>query len=114
MTANYRFTIAFENARETDYVMEKFYDPLIIGSVPIYLGAPNVAEFAPGEHCYIDASEFGSARDLADFLLSMSDEEYTRYHDWRRDPLRTEFLRMCESRPAHILSPLISEIRSAS
>ena len=114
MMANYRFAIAFENARETDYVTEKFYDPLIIGSVPIYLGAPNVAEFAPGEHCYIDASEFGSARDLADFLLSMSDEEYTRYHDWRRDPLRTEFLRMCESRPAHILSPLISEIRSAS
>lgn len=40
--ANYKFTLAFENAIGKDYVTEKFFDPLIAGSVPIYLGAPNV------------------------------------------------------------------------
>ena len=43
-----KFVIAFENACATDYVTEKFFDPLIAGAVPIYLGAPNINEFAPG------------------------------------------------------------------
>ena len=51
---------------------EKFFDPLIVGSVPVYLGAPNVAELAPGEHCYIDAAEFpGSLGGLAEYLLAL-------------------------------------------
>lgn len=36
---NYKFTIAFENAISEDYVTEKFFDPLTMGSVPVYLGA---------------------------------------------------------------------------
>src|SRR5204863_10198514 len=39
--ASYRFTLAFENALEEDYVTEKLYDPLVAGSVPVYLGAPD-------------------------------------------------------------------------
>ena len=54
----YKFVIAFENACATDYVTEKFFDPLIAGAVPIYLGAPNINEFAPGEHCFIHANDF--------------------------------------------------------
>jgi len=50
---HYKFTLAFENALARDYVTEKFFDPLVAGSVPIYLGAPNVETFAPGAHCYI-------------------------------------------------------------
>ena len=38
----YKFVIAFENAIEEDYVTEKFYDPLLAGSVPVYLGAPSI------------------------------------------------------------------------
>ena len=37
---------------------EKFYDPLLTGSVPVYLGAPNVAEHAPAAQCYIDVRDF--------------------------------------------------------
>lgn len=38
--------MAFENVIAMDYVTEKFYDPLIAGSVLVYLGAPNIADFA--------------------------------------------------------------------
>jgi len=111
IAGRYRFVLAFENACEPDYVTEKFFDPLIFGAVPVYLGAPNVADFAPGENCYIDASEFSSARELAEFLMSMSDEEYLRYHAWRSQPRRTEFVSLCEEISPAFLSPLVQSIR---
>jgi len=79
----YRFTVAFENSVATDYVTEKFFQPLVAGSVPIYRGAPNVAQFAPAPGCYIDANDFSGPTELADYLQSLTDEQYNRYHDWR-------------------------------
>ena len=92
--AHYRFIIAFENAIAEDYVTEKFYDPLLAGAVPIYLGAPNVEDFAPGDRCYIDVRDFASPRELADYLQRcMTDnDEYMKYHQWRHEPWRTNFL----------------------
>ena len=111
ISARYRFVLAFENAREPDYVTEKFFEPLIFGAVPVYLGAPNVEDFAPGDHCFIDASTFSSARDLAEFLTTMSEADYERYHSWRNQPRRSEFIELCERLPRTFLSPLISSIR---
>src|SRR5262249_26803074 len=61
--ARYKFTLAFENSLARDYVTEKLYDPLIAGSVPVYQGAPNADEFAPGELCFVNADDFGGPRD---------------------------------------------------
>ena len=41
------FTAAFEDSMAVDYVTEKVYDALHAGSVPLYLGAPNILEFVP-------------------------------------------------------------------
>lgn len=38
--ARYKFTLAFENADCEDYITEKLWRPLIVGSVPIYYGSP--------------------------------------------------------------------------
>jgi hypothetical protein len=105
--AGYRFTIAFENAIGEDYVTEKFFDPLRVGSVPVYRGAPNVAGFAPGERCYVDATAFPGPHELARFLAEMSDEEYGRYHEWRHRPLSPEFTRRCEQVAGHALERLL-------
>ena len=96
--AGYKFTLAFENARTTDYVTEKFYDPLVAGSVPVYLGAPNVHDFAPGEHCFINVDDFASPRALAEYLLSLhvDDAAYKAYFSWKQRPLRPEFCTMLE------------------
>src|SRR6185503_6597714 len=69
--SGYKFTIAFENSCTQDYVTEKFFDPLVAGSVPIYLGAPNVEEFAPGDHCFINAADFPDPKMLAEYLLAV-------------------------------------------
>lgn len=40
--SQYKFVIAIENAKCEDYITEKLWRPLIVGSVPIYLGSPSV------------------------------------------------------------------------
>jgi hypothetical protein len=106
--AGYRFTIAFENAIGEDYVTEKFFDPLRAGSVPVYRGAPNISDFAPGERCSIDATAFPGPYELARFLAEMTDEEYGQYHEWRQRPLSPEFTRRCEHVAGHALERLLS------
>lgn len=61
----YKFTIAFENAISKDYVTEKFFEPLIAGSVPIYLGAPNIDRFSPGKDAFIDVRDYDSPKKMA-------------------------------------------------
>lgn len=90
----YKFCIAFENTLEEDYVTEKFFQPLLAGTIPVYRGAPNVAQYAPGENCYIDANQFDSPKQLAEYLLHLANDQnaYDAFFDWRSKPLRDEFL----------------------
>ena len=99
----YRFTLAFENSIAPDYVTEKFFAPLAAGSVPVYLGAPNVGDFAPGERCYLDVRDFAGPRELAAHLAALATDEaaYAGMLAWKRRPLRSDFVRRVEacSRP---------------
>jgi len=92
--SKYKFIIAFENAMGDDYVTEKFYDPLLVGSVPVYMGAPNVEEFAPGDHSYINAKDFESPQELAHYLKKCLEDkdEYMKYHNWKNAPLRKDYI----------------------
>jgi hypothetical protein len=96
--SRYRFTLAFENSIAPDYVTEKFFDPLLVGSVPVYLGAPNIADYAPGANCYIDVREFASPRELAGHLLDLAADEqrYARHLSWRTSALDPRFISMVE------------------
>jgi alpha-1,3-fucosyltransferase 10 len=86
--ARYKFCLAFENSLARDYVSEKFFDPLLAGTVPVYRGAPNIADFAPGPHSYIDANDFRGPAELAEYLtyLDGNDDAYLAYFAWRKNP----------------------------
>lgn len=45
----YRFSIVIENARNEAYFTEKIVDSLLCETIPIYWGAPNIADFFDGE-----------------------------------------------------------------
>jgi hypothetical protein len=94
----YRFCLAFENAIAPDYVTEKFYDPLLAGSVPVYLGAPNIAEFAPVEGCYINAADFAGPAELAAYLLQLNRDEpaYDRFLNWQERAYTEPFKALCQ------------------
>jgi len=91
--SRYKFTLAFENSFATDYVTEKLYEPLMVGSVPVYRGAREVAELAPSPDCYIDASNFTSGRELGSYLnhLNSHHDEYLAYQQWREHQFSAPF-----------------------
>lgn len=91
--AGYKFDLAFENACAEDYVTEKFFDPLVVGSVPVYLGAPNVEAFTPGDRCFINTSDFHNPRELAEYLMHLDhdDAAYAAYFAWKEQPFRPSF-----------------------
>ncbi len=94
----YKFVIAFENSILEDYVTEKLYDPLLAGSVPIYMGAPNVHEFTPASDCLINTDYFTSPKELASYLKQCyeDDTEYMKYHRWREEPWNETFVKKVE------------------
>jgi len=103
LIGHYPFTIAFENSIGDDYVTEKFYDPLIAGSVPIYLGARNVAELAPAERCFLDVRDFANPRALAGHLRALLGDSaaYDGLLAWKRRPLRPEFRALLDRQRTH-------------
>ncbi|MEM6795689.1 MAG: glycosyltransferase family 10 [Acidobacteriota bacterium] len=98
LMARYKFTLAMENSISEDYVTDKFFDPLRVGSVPVFRGSADVKMLAPHPDCYIDAADFDSPADLADYLqrLDEDDEAYARLHAWRNEGFSPLFARHLE------------------
>jgi hypothetical protein len=72
---NYKFTLCLENMRYPSYVTEKIIDCFIAGSIPLYLGAPDVSKYIPSD-CYVDISSFRTENELFDFIHSMPEQTY--------------------------------------
>lgn len=111
--SNYKFTIAFENAIAKDYVTEKFYDPLIAGSIPIYLGATNIGDFAPGDQCYINVNDWDSPESLAQYIMSVSDDcdLYESYFSWKAKNFKPSFLNLIEKNKEHAFVRMCRKIQ---
>ena len=64
----YRFTITFENAEsDLGYISEKIWDPMIIGTVPIYFGEQSIAEHV-WPSAFVDARQFKNDSELFEFV----------------------------------------------
>jgi hypothetical protein len=78
----YKFSLCFENVLLGGFVQEKIIDSLYAGCVPVYWGAPDIADIIP-ENCFIDFRKFGCDFARLDQYLRMMDEgtynEYIRH-----------------------------------
>ncbi|XP_078317391.1 GDP-fucose protein O-fucosyltransferase 3-like isoform X1 [Crassostrea virginica] len=85
LAAKYKFTLAMENAVCDDYITEKLWRPLRLGSLPIVFGSPKVKDFLPSNKSAILVSDFSSVKELAEFLkeLDANDEKYKDFFDWK-------------------------------
>jgi hypothetical protein len=106
--SRYRFNLAYENCIDRDYVTEKWFDCLLAGCVPVYLGAPNIAEFAPAPDSYVDATAFGDTAALARHLceIAASPAAYASFFSWKQRPLPASFVRLFDGQEIPFLHRL--------
>lgn len=76
--SKYKFAICYENAPYDGYVTEKIYDCLAAGTIPVYLGAPDIETIVPPD-CFIDFRRFKDYEELHKYLVSFSDEDIEKY-----------------------------------
>lgn len=96
LMAKYKFTIAFENAIGDDYITEKLWRPLMLGSVPIYLGSSsvhvihnfidenrscesyswfNIQDWLPHSNAIVSILHFSSPETLATHLHAINEDD---------------------------------------
>ena len=76
--SNYNFSLCFENMILKGWVTEKIFDCFFAGTIPIYLGSPDIEDHIPSE-CYIDMRDFNDYSDLLSHLKSLTPEDIQRY-----------------------------------
>ncbi|GJP86270.1 hypothetical protein CLOP_g16314 [Closterium sp. NIES-67] len=82
--SHFLFSLALERQPHPAYVTEKFFLPLLAGSVPIYYGAPDVSAFAPPDS-FIDGRAESEESILRRVQAMRSNATaYLGYHAWRR------------------------------
>jgi hypothetical protein len=80
LLAGYRFALVFENTRFPGYISEKLFDCFFARCIPIYSGAPDVAQYVPPA-AFIDVRQFPSFPELERFLRRINEEDARRYVD---------------------------------
>ncbi|XP_030645572.1 alpha-(1,3)-fucosyltransferase 9-like [Chanos chanos] len=83
-----KFYLSFENSEYKDYITEKLYNVLQLGTVPVVSGPSrqNYENFVPKD-AFIHVNDFKSMKDLANYLLflDLNDDMYRKYFSWRRN-----------------------------
>jgi hypothetical protein len=90
--SRYTFAVCFENMTLEGWITEKIFDCFYAGTVPIYLGAPDIERWVPAE-CFIDMRGFDGYEELREFLYSLSANQIEAYRVAARDFLRSEQFR---------------------
>jgi hypothetical protein len=95
--AGYRFALAIENTRFAGYISEKLFDCLVAGTIPVYDGAPDVAQYVPRE-AFVDMRQFADYAALERFLRALSEREAGAYLKAGQEFLNSPaFERFCAS-----------------
>jgi len=87
--AGCKFNLCIENLRYNGYITEKIIHSFVAGSIPVYLGAPDVEEFIP-KKCFIDVRDFKTNEELFDFMNNLSPAEAQQYIKNGRDFLNSD------------------------
>ncbi|CAH2106151.1 unnamed protein product [Euphydryas editha] len=66
--SRYMFVVAIENGVCDDYVTEKFWRAIKIGTVPIYFGSPTIRDWLPNNKSAILIEDFPRPKQMSDYL----------------------------------------------
>jgi len=91
--SRYRFAICFENMAMPGYITEKMFDCFFAGTIPVYLGAPDVVKYVP-KSCFIDMRGFDDYAELYSYLSNLSGQDISSFREAAR-----EYLASAQYRP---------------
>ncbi|TYH85954.1 hypothetical protein ES332_D01G008200v1 [Gossypium tomentosum] len=99
----YKFSLAFENSNEEDYVTEKFSNLLLQGSVPVVIGAPNIEDFAPSSDSYLHIKDLKDVRSIAEQMkyLAGNPDAYNRLLRWKQEGPTDTFKALVDMAAVH-------------
>ncbi|XP_057465682.1 glycoprotein 3-alpha-L-fucosyltransferase A-like [Actinidia eriantha] len=99
----YKFSLAFENSNEEDYVTEKFFQSLVAGSIPVVVGAPNIQDFAPASGSILHIGELKDAESVAKTMkyLAENADAYNRSLRWKFEGPSDSFKALVDMAAVH-------------
>lgn len=100
---HYKFSLAFENSNEEDYVTEKFFQSLVAGSVPIVVGAPNIQDFAPAPGSILHIKELKDAVSVARTMKHLAENAnaYNQTLRWKFEGPSDSFKALVDMAAVH-------------
>ena len=94
IASKYRMFLQIENTITKDYITEKLTVAYGSGAIPVYWGTPEVYNWVPGNHTFIDISKYSNAEKLAEYLKSIDeDDNLFNYHTSNFDWEKTETMK---------------------
>ncbi|XP_024967893.1 glycoprotein 3-alpha-L-fucosyltransferase A-like isoform X2 [Cynara cardunculus var. scolymus] len=99
----YKFSLAFENSNEEDYVTEKFFQSLVAGSVPVVVGAPNIQDFAPAPGSILHIKELKDIDSVAKTMKHLAENPvaYNESLRWKYDGPSDSFMALVDMAAVH-------------
>jgi glycoprotein 3-alpha-L-fucosyltransferase len=100
---HYKFSLAFENTNEEDYVTEKFFQSLVAGSVPVVVGAPNIEEFAPSPDSFLHIKQMDDVKAVAKKMKYLADnpDAYNQTLRWKHEGPSDSFKALIDMAAVH-------------
>jgi len=75
-----KFNFAVENLSYDGYVTEKILETMVAKTIPVYLGAKDIADYVPSG-CFIDLRKFDSFDALYEYMNGLTAEQAQSYFD---------------------------------
>ncbi|KAJ9175314.1 hypothetical protein P3X46_013881 [Hevea brasiliensis] len=99
----YKFSIAFENSNEEDYVTEKFFQSLVAGTIPVVVGAPNIQDFAPANGSVLHIKELEDVESVAKSMnyLAENPDAYNHSLRWKYEGPSDSFKALVDMSAVH-------------
>ncbi|URE43496.1 hypothetical protein MUK42_15354 [Musa troglodytarum] len=99
----YKFSFAFENSNEEDYVTEKFFQSLVAGAIPVVVGAPNIQDFAPSPGSVLHIKELDDIESVAKTMkfLATNPDAYNKSVSWKYDGPSDAFKALVDMAAVH-------------
>ncbi|KAJ6368532.1 hypothetical protein OIU78_001008 [Salix suchowensis] len=99
----YKFSLAFENSNEEDYVIEKFFQSLVAGTIPVVIGAPNIQDFAPAHNSILHIKELEDVDSIAKTMKYLGENlhAYNQSLRWKYEGPSDSFKALVDMAAVH-------------